>query len=81
MKMRQFQCIADNIDAMQTIAARSDIWDDDAHGDLIKLRQLLLMKYSALPTKMQFVERRVKESGYVTLGRRNKIKRSIMVVT
>eukprot|EP00957_Ditylum_brightwellii_P166062 12643229-Ditylum_brightwellii.AAC.1 len=38
------------------------------------------MKYSALPTNMQFVECGVKESGYITLGQRNKTNCSIMAV-
>eukprot|EP00957_Ditylum_brightwellii_P162549 12378241-Ditylum_brightwellii.AAC.1 len=38
------------------------------------------MKYSALPTNTQFVECEVKGSGYITLGRKNKMNHSIMVV-
>eukprot|EP00957_Ditylum_brightwellii_P187953 14310126-Ditylum_brightwellii.AAC.1 len=38
------------------------------------------MKYSALPTNTQFVECGVKDSGYVTLGQRNKMNCSIMAV-
>ena len=44
------------------------------------MKEIYLTKYSALPTNTQFAERGMKESGYVTLGRRSEKNRSILAV-
>eukprot|EP00957_Ditylum_brightwellii_P193183 14709457-Ditylum_brightwellii.AAC.1 len=44
----------------------------------MEMRQCYLLEYLSLPINTQFVERGIKESGYVSLGRRQEINRYIL---
>ena len=48
---------------------------------LVNFCQLYLEQYSAFPTNTQFVERGVKESGFVALGRRDEKNRTILALS
>ena len=53
------------------IVSDYDIWDKNKTPDLLLFADLYRFNYSFLPTSSQLAERGVKESGYVTLGRRS----------
>lgn len=54
-----------------------DIWA--SHTDPI-YRNIYLLKYAVPPTNTQFTEKGVKESGFVSLGRRGETNRSVLVI-
>ena len=56
------------------------MWENNPNPLLVALRDEYLHQYAALPTNTQFVERGVKESGYVTLGRRCESNRTILAI-
>ena len=58
----------------------ADIWDASQHQALIRFRNSFLHEFAALPTNTQFVERGVKESGFVSLGSRGETNRSILAI-
>ena len=68
--------------AVQLISGGADIWQENQlNRSLIDFRQLYLEQYSAFPTNTQFVERGVKESGFVALGRRDEKNRTILALS
>ena len=50
----------------------ADIWENDASTELRESINLYRRWYTELPTNSQFTEQGVKESGYVSFGRRIK---------
>ena len=81
METRQHDVFQNNQVPIQLIANGIDIWDPKtSHYELLQFKQLYLLNYSALPTNQQFTERGVKESGYVTLGRRGESQRSMIAI-
>ena len=80
MNARSLPIVADNYEALRLIAIGEDMWRCDASPILISFRNQFLMQYPALPTNTQFVERGVKESGYVCLGRRCEENRTILTI-
>ena len=72
--------IQEHILPLQLIANGHNIWHSDAPTVLTKFRQLYVEQLSALPTNSQFTERGVKESGYVSLGRRSEKYRSTLAI-
>ena len=54
------------------IASGEDMWEDACNETLKGFRNNYIFKFSALPTKTQFTELGVKESGFVSLGRRGR---------
>ena len=72
--------ITQNTEAINKIAVGQDMWAKDADPVLLRFRQQYLEQYSALPTNTQFVERGVKESGYVSLGKRCESNRTILAI-
>ena len=64
--------------AIRLIADGGDIWAPSPSPPLVAFKELYLTHYSSLPTNSQFTERGVKESGYVSLGRRSEKNRSIL---
>ena len=79
MKVRQHPLYINSLNAITMIANGANIWNSDV-TELIQFREIYLFQYSGLPTNTQFVEHGVKESGYVTLGRRKELNQSIMVM-
>lgn len=79
-KIRNLPFFAEHIAAIRLIGQGRDCWSYTAPQNLESFRLLYLHEYSALPTNTQFVERGVKESGYVTLGRRNETNRSVLAI-
>ena len=80
--MRNLPVVTDHITAIRMIANNMDIWQEGpVIEDLIQFRQLYLEKYSSFPTNTQFVERGVKESGFVALGRRDEKNRTILALS
>eukprot|EP00957_Ditylum_brightwellii_P149607 11392279-Ditylum_brightwellii.AAC.1 len=77
--MRQLKCVIDNSDAIKYVAGAADLWGHDACGEVLAFCNRFLLKYSSFPTNTQFIERGVKDSGYVSLGRRNETSRSVMI--
>ena len=62
------------------LANGHDIWNVSATNSLSEFKKLYLYNYAALPTNSQFTERGVKESGYVSLGRRSEKNRSALAI-
>ena len=73
--------VKENWETIKCIAEGGDIWHPTASLPLKSFRDLYLRTYSALPTNTQFTERGVKESGYVSLGRRGETNRSVMAIS
>ena len=67
MQTRQIPIVANNAGAIKEIASGNDIWTDTTYDLLSNLHRQYLEQYAALPTNTQFMERGVKESGYVLL--------------
>ena len=66
----------------QLISNGADIWrEDHLNQQLLDFCQLYLEQYSAFPTNTQFVERGVKESGFVVLSRRDEKNRTILTLS
>ena len=64
--------------AIRMLADGGNIWDSSSHPPLQEFCNLYKTSYAALPTNSQFTERGVKESGYVSLGRRNEKNRTVL---
>ena len=79
MTTRILPVVQENMDAIELIAQGKDIWME-RNPTLYSFRLLYLIRYSALPTNTQFTERGVKESGYVSLGRRGEANRSVLAI-
>ena len=95
-KLRLFleqQCTPDTIETIKNsqfwransipialLANGHDIWNVSATNSLSEFKKLYLYNYAALPTNSQFTERGVKESGYVSLGRRSEKNRSALAI-
>ena len=73
-------CIQDNDVAVRLLPVVCNMWDDDTTAPLYKLKTVFLNEFAAFPTNTQFAERGVKESGYVSLGRRGERNRTIMAI-
>ena len=63
------------------IADGYNAWRNAAGNTLASFRQLYLHQFSAFPINSQFTERGVKESGHVSLGRRNETHRSLLAIS
>ena len=72
--------VKNNAAAISLVADGRDMWNGSVPA-LVEFRKIYLLRYAALPTNTQFGERGVKESGYVTLGRRNESNRSILAIS
>ena len=57
-----------------------DIWANNYDIQVKEFANLYRNEYSALPTNSQFMEWGIKESGYVSLGRRSKKNRSTLAI-
>ena len=79
MTTRSLPGVTQNHLSIQLIANGANPWTS-SNSTLTDLKNLYLFQYSALPTNTQFIERGVKESGYVTLGRRGEKNRSILAI-
>ena len=70
--------------AIALIARGYNIWSGDvdfgSNDSLSLFRRLYLFRFAAFPTNTQFVERAVKEAGFVTLGRRSEATRTQLVI-
>ena len=80
MQTRALPCIQNNAAAVQLVSIGVSLWECTTIKPLQDFRTLFLYQYSSLPTNTQFVERGVKESGYVTLGRRAETNRTILAI-
>ena len=80
MKIRTSRFFTTNIVAIRLIADGRDIWDNTSTKTtpLSLFADCYRLNYAALPTNSQFTERGVKESGYVTLGRRSEKNRTVL---
>ena len=72
--------------AVTLIAGGIDLWDSSLWTNshkrtLLQFRRVYLYEYCALPTNTHFVERGVKESGYVCLGRQGEHQRSVLAIS
>ena len=56
------------------------MWYHNVTTGLLQFADVYRFNFSSLPTKSQFTERGVKESGYVTAGRRTEKNRSTLVM-
>ena len=63
---------------IRLIADGCDIWSAYSLPCLVSFSQMYQTHYAALPANSQFTERGVKESGYVSLGRRSEKNRSVL---
>ena len=79
MNIRALTFVQSNYLAIGLIANGQDIWQS-TNATLRKFKTDYLHIYSALPTNTQFTERGVKESGLVSLGRRQESNRSILAM-
>ena len=80
MSTRILPIVCEHHEALFMIARGADIGAPNADGVLLLIRDEYLHQYAALPTNTQFVERGVKESGYVSLGRRAEQNRTILAI-
>ena len=80
MMTRSLPIVSNHQAAIRLIAIGEDMWAINDNPLLVALREDYLHQYAAVPTNTQFVERGVKESGYVTLGRRCKSNRTILAI-
>lgn len=79
---RQIPFVRENAPTLTNIANGVNIWDEDNTLPCIShFKEIYTQRYSALPTNTQFGERGVKESGYVSLGRRNESSRSVLAIS
>ena len=85
MFTRTLPVFVNNLAAIILISNGSNIWfpsgSPTAKKNLKDFRKAYLHEFSALPTNTQFVERGVKESGYVSLGRRGESQRSVLAIS
>ena len=70
MRTRHIPIVEQNHEAIRLLSLGNDMWGDNPPETLVKFRTLYLHQYAALPMNTQFVERGVKESGFVLLGLR-----------
>ena len=67
-----------NLAPINYVANGCDIWSQNSKRTLSSaFQQLYHIKYSAFPTNSHLAERGVKESGFVTLKKRNQTNRSL----
>ena len=81
MQQRSLPVVIENNRAIRMIADGHNMWAPNACDTLKEFRLLYLHRYAALPTNTQFTERGVKESGYVSLGRRGETNRSVLAIS
>ena len=77
---RNLPFVKNNATALSLVADGIDMWNVSIPA-LVELQTTYIHRYAALPTNTQFGERGVKESGYVSLGRRNESSRSIPAIS
>ena len=70
MKICTLPVIIEHYTAVSMIAHMGNIWSQTAPPFLLRFQRAYLVEYASFPTNIQFVEREVKESGFVSLGRR-----------
>ena len=70
----------DHTTDIMLISEGTIIWITRIASELKYFRTRYPTEFSALPTNIQFVERSVKESGYVSLGRRNETNRTVLAI-
>ena len=80
MRTRRIPIVQHNHEAIRQLSLGNDMWGDNPPESLVHFRTLYLHQYAALPTNTQFVERGVKESGFVSLGRRGEEHRTILAI-
>ena len=81
MKTREMSIIRSHGAALALISAGQDMWDSlRTNRYLQELKENYLLNFSSLPVNTQFVERGVKSSNYVTIGRRKEASRSIWIM-
>ena len=78
MQIRSSPFFSEHAVALRLLADGDNIWSPCAPPALMSFCNLYRTRYAALPTNSQFTERGVKESGYVSLGRRSEKNRSIL---
>ena len=78
---RNLSFIRQHIPAISLIADGCNAWGNAPGNALASFRQLYLHRFSAFPINSQFTERGVKESGHVSLGRRNETHRSLLAIS
>ena len=76
MQLRDLPFVQTHRDTLTRIGDGADIWSLNTH--LSAFADIYRARYAALPTNTQFTERGVKESGYVSLGRRGEKNRSVL---
>ena len=81
MVTRSLSVVANNPIVLSILADGQDLWAKQTPSILTNFRMIYLKEYLSLPTNTQFTERGVKESGYVTLGRRGEVQRSILAIS
>ena len=81
MKTRALNIFNSNHLVIQPITNGANIWTETTTTTTLNdFKDIYLNQYSALPTNTKFTKRRVKEYGYVTLGRRCEGNRSIPAI-
>jgi len=79
---RKIPFVRENAATLTLIANGINIWDENYTLPFMSsFKDIYSQRYSALPTNTQFGERGVKESGYVSLGRRNESSRSVLAIS
>ena len=81
MHVRNLPFCVSNHAAIVIVADGGDIWAPDPSKILKKFLTLYLHQYLSFPTNTQFVERGVKESGYVSLGQRGESQQSVFAIS
>ena len=79
--MRRLPFIQRNQAALALIMNGGDMWADHVCATLNDFKTIYLHEFVAPPVNTQFVERGVKESDYVALGRRGESNRTILAIT
>ena len=72
--------VKNNSAAISLVADGCDMWNGSVPA-LVEFRKNYILCYAVLPTNTQFGERGVKESGYITLGKCNESRRSILAIS
>ena len=70
--------VQENQVAIRLLSQGGNIWTNSTLPPLLQFKHLYQTRYAALPINSQFTKRGVKESSYVTLGRRSEKNRSIL---
>ena len=79
MAIRQLPCIIHHAAVLSLVEAGTDVWSSTL-PILCSMRTHYINHFATVPINTQFVEREVKESGCVTIGRRRETSRSILEI-